>query len=114
MSGSLSLVSIGPGFAEHVTAAAERAIKQADVIVAYDLYLTWIKPWLEDKRILTFPLTEEKARAQEAIKQARSGKKVALISSGDIGVYGMASLVFEEIEEDGDIAITVLPGITAA
>jgi precorrin-3B C17-methyltransferase len=114
MTGMLHMVSIGPGFTEQVAPAAKSAIEQSEVIVAYDLYLTWIRPWLEGKQIITYPLTEEKARATAAIEKAREGKRVSIISSGDIGVYGMASLVFEEMDESDKFQVCVVPGITAA
>ncbi|CAN5720080.1 hypothetical protein BH10CYA1_BH10CYA1_48050 [soil metagenome] len=114
MTGSLTLVSVGPGFADHITDAARAAIRNAEVVVAYDLYLTWIRDWLAEKELVTLPLTQEKARANAALVAARQGRKVVLISSGDIGVYGMASLVFEDMSEDEPFDISVVPGVTAA
>jgi len=84
------------------------------VIVAYDLYLRWIEPWITGKEIHTPPLTQERERALLAIEKARSGAKVALISSGDIGIYAMAALAFDEMREDDDYEVNVIPGITSA
>jgi precorrin-6x reductase len=78
------------------------------------LYLRWIAPWLEGKEIHTPPLTQERERALLAIEKARGGARVALISSGDIGIYAMAALAFEEMREDDTYAVNVVPGITAA
>lgn len=114
MKGVLNLVSVGPGFSEMIIPRAERALHDSDVIVGYELYLSWISPWLEGKEIHTPPLTQERQRALLAIEKARSGAKVALISSGDIGIYAMAALVFEELSEDEPFDINVIPGITSA
>lgn len=114
MKGVLNLVSVGPGFSEMIIPRAERALRDSDVIVGYELYLSWISPWLEGKEIHTPPLTQERQRALLAIEKARSGAKVALISSGDIGIYAMAALVFEELSEDEPFDINVIPGITSA
>jgi precorrin-3B C17-methyltransferase len=93
---------------------AEAALRNSDVIVAYDLYLRWITPWIANKEIHTPPLTQERERALLAIEKARSGAKVALISSGDIGIYAMAALAFDEMREDDDYEVNVIPGITSA
>lgn len=114
MKGVLNLVSVGPGFSEMIIPRAERALRDSDVIIGYELYLSWISPWLEGKEIHTPPLTQERQRALLAIEKARSGAKVALISSGDIGIYAMAALVFEELSEDEPFDINVIPGITSA
>ena len=114
MTGVLNLVSVGPGFADLIIPRAEAALRNSDVIVAYELYLRWIEPWIEGKEIHTPPLTQERERAMIAIDKARNGAKVALISSGDIGVYAMAALAFDEIKEDDNFEINVVPGITSA
>ncbi len=114
MKGVLNLVSVGPGFSDLIVPRAEAALKDSDVIVAYELYLRWIEPWIENKEIHTPPLTQERERALLAIEKARSGAKVALISSGDIGIYAMAALAFDEMREDDDYDVNVIPGITSA
>jgi precorrin-6x reductase len=114
MSGVLNLVSVGPGFADMIVPRAEAALRDSDVIVAYELYLRWIAPWLAGKEIHTPPLTQERERALLAIGKARGGATVALISSGDIGIYAMAALAFEEMREDDTYAVNVIPGITSA
>ncbi|HEY4317701.1 MAG TPA: precorrin-3B C(17)-methyltransferase [Herbaspirillum sp.] len=114
MSGVLNLVSAGPGFADMIVPRAEAALRDSDVIVAYELYLRWIAPWLEGKEIHTPPLTQERERALLAIEKARGGARVALISSGDIGIYAMAALAFEEMREDDAYQVNVIPGITSA
>ncbi|EYB69002.1 precorrin-3B C(17)-methyltransferase [Deinococcus phoenicis] len=112
--GHLSLVSVGPGDLSLVPERARQALTGADVIVAYDLYLTWVRPLLTTQELLTPPLTQEKYRAELAIQKAAEGKRVALVSSGDIGVYAMAGLVFEDLPEDPPFGVEVIPGITSA
>ncbi len=114
MKGVLNLVSVGPGFSDLIVPRAEAALRNSDVIVAYELYLRWIEPWIAGKEIHTPPLTQERERALLAIEKARSGAKVALISSGDIGIYAMAALAFDEMREDDDYDVNVIPGITSA
>ncbi len=114
MTGVLNLVSVGPGFSDLIVPRAVAALQNSDVIVAYELYLRWIAPWIENKEIHTPPLTQERERALLAIEKARSGAKVALISSGDIGIYAMAALAFDEMREDDDYEVNVIPGITSA
>ncbi len=114
MTGVLNLVSVGPGFSDLIIPRAETALKNSDIIIAYELYLRWIEPWIKDKEIHTPPLTQEKQRALLAIEKARQGAKVALISSGDIGVYAMAALAFEELQENDQFIVNVIPGITSA
>lgn len=114
MSGVLNLVSVGPGTSDLIVPRAREALESSDVIVGYELYLRWIKPWLEGKEIHTPPLTQERQRALLAIERARDGARVALISSGDIGIYAMAALAFEEMRESDVFAVNVIPGITAA
>ena len=114
MSGKLYLVSVGPGLPQFAVGRAAEAIAACDAIVGYELYFTWIKPWLAGKELITAPLTQEIERARLAIELARQGRQVALISSGDIGIYAMASPAFELMSEDDTFAVEVVPGVTAA
>ncbi|WP_197325602.1 precorrin-3B C(17)-methyltransferase [Ralstonia solanacearum] len=114
MSGKLYLVSVGPGTRELIPPMVKTALEASDTIVAYDLYLTWIAPWIAGKDIRTLPLTQERGRAELAIGQARAGRTVALISSGDIGIYAMAALAFEAMADDDTFDVQVIPGITSA
>jgi precorrin-3B C17-methyltransferase len=114
MSGKLYLVSVGPGSQELIPPRVHAALAASEVVVAYELYLTWIRPWIEGKEICTLPLTQERERAQLALAQARRGRTVALVSSGDIGVYAMATLAFEDMREDDVFEVELIPGITSA
>ncbi len=113
-SGQLYLVSAGPGFAELIPPMARSALRASDAIVGYELYLRWIAPWIEGKEIHALPLTRERERAAKAIELARDGRIASLVSGGDIGVYAMASLVLEEMREEDDFELKVIPGISAA
>ncbi|WP_291431177.1 precorrin-3B C(17)-methyltransferase [Deinococcus sp.] len=114
--GHLSLVSVGPGDLNLVPQRAREALTRADVIVAYDLYLRWVAPLLDPARqeIVTLPLTREKRRAEVAIERAAAGQRTALVSSGDIGIYAMAGLVFEDLPDPTPFTVEVIPGITSA
>jgi precorrin-6x reductase len=114
LNGTLHLVSVGPGYADLIPPLAERALRASDVVVGYELYLRWVEPWIAGKEIHTPPLTQERARAEMAIRLAREGRRVALVSSGDIGVYAMAALAFEVMREDDRFEVQVVPGITSA
>jgi cobalt-precorrin 5A hydrolase / precorrin-3B C17-methyltransferase len=116
--GQLWLVGTGPGNLEQMTSAAKTAVTGADVVIGYSLYLDLIEPLLRPEQIVeSFPITQEKQRAQRAIELAQWGLTVAVVSSGDCGIYGMAGLVFEElqaIEWDGKVpSVEVFPGISA-
>ncbi len=111
----ISLVGIGPGSKEHMTSKAVDAIRNADVVVGYETYLRLVKDFLAGKEVISSGMTRELERAKAAVEKAQQGKKVALISGGDPGIYAMASVVFEFLkEENADLDIEVIPGITAA
>ncbi len=95
------LVGIGPGSTEHMTARARAAIAEADTIIGYVTYIKLVADLIEGKEIVRKSMTEELDRAIEALERARQGKKVALISSGDAGVYGMAGPTFEVLFQAG-------------
>lgn len=116
--GKLALIGIGPGSLDQITPAAKAGLIAADVIIGYTLYLDLIRPLTRPGQILeVFPLTQERQRAQRAIDLAQWGLTVAVISSGDCGIYGMAGLVMERLQQqdwDGTTPqVEVLPGITA-
>jgi precorrin-3B C17-methyltransferase len=116
--GVLSVVGIGPGAQEHATPAALAAIAEADLIVGYTTYIKLVRHLLEGKDIVKTGMTEEIGRARAAVERARDGATVALISSGDAGVYGMAGLVFQVLKEMGwrrgdSPELRIIPGMTA-
>ena len=118
MNGILYVVGIGPGAEAHATPAALAAIADADCVVGYRTYIGLVRHLLAGKEVVQTGMTEELGRARAAVERARDGGKVALISSGDAGVYGMAGLVFEVLRQLGwkrgdSPALRLVPGITA-
>ena len=112
--GTLMLVGMGPGNHEGMTLAADKAIREADVVVGYKRYIQLLAPLYPDKEYLSSGMTHEVTRCRDALEQAHQGKSVALVSSGDAGVYAMAGLVYELSHEYPDVTIEVIPGVTAA
>lgn len=114
--GTLSIVGTGPGALEHLTAAAEQALAQADVVVGYVTYLRQIAPAISGKEQFGTGMRKEQERVIKAIEIALSGKTVALVSGGDAGIYGMAGLVLELLspEEMDALDLHIIPGVTAA
>jgi precorrin-3B C17-methyltransferase / cobalt-factor III methyltransferase len=116
--GVLYIVGIGPGAKQHCTPAALAAIADAEIIVGYGTYLSLVRDLLAGKEVYKSGMTEEIGRARVAVERARDGAKVALISSGDAGIYGMAGLVFEVLRtmgwrRDASPELRIVPGITA-
>lgn len=116
--GRLAVVGLGPGAREEVTERALRALEDADAVIGYHGYLDQVRPWLGPKQYHGSAIGEEVDRARLAIALARAGGRVALVSSGDAGIYGTAGIVFELLAElgeaDGAAAIEVIPGVSAA
>ncbi len=106
-------VGIGPGSENMMTAECRRALEDSDVIVGYPVYLGLLPEEFAGKKQIGTPMRKERERCQIAIQQADLGLKVAVISSGDAGVYGMAALLYE-MTENSHTEIVVVPGITAA
>ena len=113
--GKLFVVGIGPGGAEHRTFRAVEAIAESQVVVGYAPYLESIADLTAGKELISSGMTHEIERCRQAIQRAAAGETVALISSGDPGIYGMAGLALELAEaEKYGIAIEIVPGVTAA
>ncbi|PAD30279.1 precorrin-3B C(17)-methyltransferase [Paenibacillus sp. 7523-1] len=116
--GKLLIIGFGPGAMEHITTRALEALRESEVIIGYNTYVDLIRPLLDGQEIVRTGMTEEVSRAQEAVRQAEMGKIVAVISSGDAGVYGMAGLVYEVLMEQGwkpetGVGVEVIPGVSA-
>ncbi len=116
--GRLWLVGTGPGRLEQITPAAQAAIASADVVIGYSLYMNLVAALLHPGQIVeALPITQERQRAERAIALAQWGLTVAVISSGDCGIYGMAGLVLEQLQAQGwdgqTPAVQVFPGISA-
>lgn len=116
--GRLSIVGIGPGPAEWRTPEAERALAEAEEVVGYRLYLDLLGGAIAGKGRHDSPLGSEEERVRAALELAAAGRRVALVSSGDAGIYGLATLAFELLDRGGRadwrrIEIAVAPGVSA-
>jgi precorrin-3B C17-methyltransferase len=116
--GILYIVGIGPGAEQHATPAALAAIADAELVVGYTTYIKLVRHLIGGKTVIRTGMTEEIGRARAAVEEARAGARVALISSGDAGVYGMCGLVFEVLRgidwRRGDSPeLRIVPGVTA-
>ncbi len=111
----LSLVGLGPGSVDLMSIRAQEVIKQADVIVGYGLYVKLISSLINKQALVRTGMTKEWQRADAAIKLVQEGSNVALVCSGDAGMYAMAPLVFELLSSHQiHIEVETIPGITAA
>ncbi len=108
------IVGMGPGDQAMMTGSALAALKEAEVIVGYAVYIDLLKGSFPEKEMLSTPMKQEEKRCRLCFEKAREGKKIALVCSGDAGVYGLASLMFEVGREYPEIELEVIPGITAA
>lgn len=116
--GKLLIIGFGPGALEQITGRALAAIEESEAVIGYNTYVELIKPLLKHQEIVGTGMTEEVSRAQEAVRRAEAGQTIAVISSGDAGVYGMAGLVYEVLMERGwnrteGVEVEVIPGISA-
>ena len=112
--GKLTVVGIGPGDYENMTVRADRALAGCDTIIGYHVYVDLVRERYPDKEFLTTPMTREAQRCRMALEEARKGKDVVMVCSGDSGIYGMAALVYELRGEEAEPEIQVVPGLTAA
>ncbi|MDO5424542.1 MAG: precorrin-3B C(17)-methyltransferase [Eubacteriales bacterium] len=108
------VVGIGPGEYEQMTMRAANALKSCDVIVGYTVYVDLVKEHFAEKEFLTTPMRKEVDRCELAFEEAAKGKTVAMICSGDAGVYGMSGLMLEIGQRYPQIEVEVIPGVTAA
>ena len=117
--GRLAVVGVGPGRADWRTPEASRLVAEAEELVGYGPYIDLLGPLAAGRRRADFPLGGEEARCRHALERAGEGRDVALVCSGDAGVYAMASLVFELLDRGGvsDAArraeVVVAPGVSA-
>jgi cobalt-precorrin 5A hydrolase/precorrin-3B C17-methyltransferase len=113
--GHLAVVGLGPGDASHRTVAAETAVRHASTVIGYGPYVDLAADLLHSgHRVERSPIGAEEQRCREALRRAAAGDRVALVCSGDAGVYAMASLVCELAPQLGDPPVTVVAGVTAA
>lgn len=114
MKSKIYIVGIGPGREEMMTMEALCALEQADVIIGYTTYLNLLDKRFREKELRSTPMRQEAERCRLCFAEAKKGKTVALICSGDAGIYGMASLMFEIGREYPQIELLVIAGVTAA
>ena len=112
--GTLTVIGIGPGGAADMTAKARAAIEASDLIVGYTAYVDLLRDEFPDKRFATTPMRKEVDRCRMALEEAARGCSVAMVCSGDPGVYGMAGLIYELSPEFSDVPIAVIPGVSAS
>ena len=108
------VVGLGPGDGQFLTVQAQSALQQAEVLCGYTVYIDLVRPLYPEKECYTTGMTREIDRCRWALDTARAGRDVALVCSGDAGVYGMASPLLELAEEYPDVNVEVVPGLTAA
>jgi cobalt-precorrin 5A hydrolase/precorrin-3B C17-methyltransferase len=112
-SGGLLLIGIGPGELGQMTVAAQTALSSAEIVIGYRVYIELVRPLLRpDQEVIVSPIGREMERARQAVELAAAGRRVALISSGDIGIYAMASPVFEVLDQH-QLEVELFPGISA-
>ena len=115
--GEVCVVGLGPGDPAHRTPAATRAVRHADAVVGYDAYVAQCADLLAARqRVVRFPLGAEVARARVALELAATGARVAVVCSGDAGVYAMASPLLELAGDPAfaGIPVSVVPGVSAS
>lgn len=114
----LTIVGLGPAGRDQMSLQALEAIDQADLVVGYTTYIKLIEDLLEGKEVISNGMHKEEDRCRTAVDEAGKGRKVAIVSSGDAGVYGMAGLVYEVLGQrpdlQGKLEVRVVPGITAS
>lgn len=110
----LYVVGIGPGAYEQMTIKAAEVLKSSDIIIGYTVYVDLVREHFPGKEFMTTPMKQEVARCVMAFEEAKAGRTVALICSGDAGVYGMAGLIYEIGTGYPEVEIEIIAGVTAA
>jgi len=108
------VVGLGPGEWNQMTQRALDALEECDVITGYDVYVDLIRERFQQKNLITTPMKKETERCHIALQEAMKGQTVAMVCSGDAGVYGMAGLMYEVAQQYDPVEIEVVSGITAA
>ncbi len=114
MNNKIYIIGTGPGKEEMMTGEAIGALENADVIIGYTVYVKLLGDRFAEKEIMTTPMRQETERCRLCFEEAAKGKKVALICSGDAGIYGLASLMYEMGKKYPETELAVIAGVTAA
>ncbi|MFR4866443.1 MAG: precorrin-3B C(17)-methyltransferase [Oliverpabstia sp.] len=110
----LYVIGIGPGEYEQMTLKAIHAMEKSEVIIGYTVYVDLVKEHFPRKEFLTTPMKKEVDRCVMAFEEAKKGKVVSMICSGDAGVYGMSGLMYEVGVNYPEVELEIIPGVTAA
>lgn len=110
----LTVVGLGPGAGKDMTGRARDALREAELIVGYTAYIDLIRDFFPSKEFASTGMTKEVDRCRMAVEAAANGRTVAVVCSGDAGIYGMAGLIYEVAQDFPPINIEVVPGVTAA
>ena len=110
----LYVIGIGPGEYEQMTLKAIHAMEKSEVIIGYTVYVDLVKEHFPWKEFLTTPMKKEVDRCVMAFEEAKKGKVVSMICSGDAGVYGMSGLMYEVGVNYPEVELEIIPGVTAA
>src|SRR5690348_5226534 len=97
--GKIYVVGLGPGSHDHRTLRATAASAEADVVVGYTTYIELVRELIVGKEVIQTGMQEEVARARKTVDMAEAGRTVAIVSSGDAGIYGMAGLIYEVLHQ---------------
>ena len=114
MKHKIYVVGMGPGAEEMMTEQAKLALEASELIVGYGVYLELLGDKFKDKEFYSTPMKQEIKRCRYCFEEAVKGKTVSIICSGDAGVYGMASLMYELGKDYPECELEIIPGITAA
>ena len=109
--GKLYVIGIGPGGLEHMTLRAKEAIEESNIVVGYNKYIDMIKPLVENKELFSTGMRGEEARCRKALELSKEDNTVALISTGDSGIYGMAGLILQMQKDEN---VEIITGVTAS
>ncbi len=109
----LYVVGIGPGSYENMTQRAQEALRNSDILIGYTVYIDLVKEHFQDKEMLTTGMRKEVERCELALEKAAEGKDVAMICSGDAGVYGMSGLIEELAVKYEGVEVETIPGVSA-
>ena len=109
--GKLYVIGIGPGGLEHMTLRAKEAIEESNIVVGYNKYIDMIKPLVENKELFSTGMRGEEARGRKALELSKEDNTVALISTGDSGIYGMAGLILQMQKDEN---VEIITGVTAS
>lgn len=112
--GCIFVVGIGPGAYEKMTIEACNILETCDLIVGYTVYIDLLKDHFPEKEMISTPMRKELERCELCYAKAKEGNRVALVCSGDAGVYGLSGLILQLSDRYPEIPVAIIPGTTAA